>query len=75
MYETEVHILITQSEITDEPFLFKGELDEELGIDGCDGDLDESSRTGSQKHIRKLFKISWLGALLGVHGPEILKDF
>lgn len=39
------------------------------------GELDESSKTGSQKHIQKLFKIAWLRALLGFHGPEILKDF
>lgn len=36
---------------------------------------DESSRIGSEKHIQKLFKMSWLRTLLGVHGPEILKDF
>lgn len=37
MYETEVRILMTQSEITHEPFIFlfgKGELDDELGLDG-----------------------------------------
>lgn len=36
---------------------------------------DESSRTGSQKPIEKLFKMSWLRALLGVHGPEVQKIF
>lgn len=39
---------------------------------------DESSRTGSQKqenHVQKLFKMSWLRTVLGVHGREILKDF
>lgn len=34
MYETKVPILITQSEITGEALFFKGERDEELGIDG-----------------------------------------
>lgn len=38
VYETEVHILMTQSLIiTDEPpffFFGKGELDDELGLDG-----------------------------------------